>query len=229
MNRSPLVWLVLALAGWIAVTGRCADVQIAEALAEAGVHERAAEVAAAQRDSAHAENARLIAAVDSAKVSEERAQAVADSVTRDVALRSSRALRAAQATSDTLRASLTATQAALLTRTETAYQAVIAAKDEQIGALESQVATLYDGIGARDLLIVGMGEEMAALDQAATAYRIRGDLATSYARSQAQKGVIYRVLATGGAGKVCYDAINDGSTGLAVGSCAVAVYAAVSP
>ena len=162
MNRSPLVWLVLALAGWIAVTGHCADVEIAEALAEAGAHERAAEVAAAQRDSAHAENARLIAAVDSAKVSEERAKAVADSVTRDVALRSSRALQAAREASDTLRASLTATQAAQLDRMETEWTSVYAAQADVVVALQQQVATLYEGIGARDAVIAGLGAELEA-------------------------------------------------------------------
>jgi len=162
VTRHPLVWLVLALAGWIAVTGRCADVDIAEALAEAGVHERAAEVAAAQRDSLRRANAILTDAVTTAKVSEERAQAVADSVTRDVALRSSRALRAAREASDTLRASLTASQAVQLDRMEAEWASVYAAQAEQVAALTSQVATLYEGIGARDAVISGLGAELEA-------------------------------------------------------------------
>ena len=162
MTRSRIVWLVLALAGWIAVTGRCADVQIAEALAEAGVHERAAEVAAAQRDSLAKHNAFLTSLVDSAKVSEERAKAAVDSVTRDVALRSSRALRAAQATSDTLRASLTATQAAQLDRINAEWTSVYAAQADVVVALQQQVATLYEGIGARDAVIAGLGAELEA-------------------------------------------------------------------
>jgi len=158
----PLHWLVLALVGWIVVTGRCADVEIAEALAEAGVHERAAEVAAAQRDSLHRANVALALAVDSARMAEQRAREAVDSVAREVALQSTRARQVAQATADTLRASLTASQAVQLDRIEAEWSTVVLAQAEHIGALESQVATLYAGIGARDAVITGLREELAA-------------------------------------------------------------------
>ena len=162
MTARPLVWLVLALVGWIAITGRCADVQIAEALAEAGAHERAAEVAAAQRDSLRRQNAILTDAVTTARLSEQRAREAVDSVARDVALRSSRALQAAREASEGLRASLTASQAVELDRIETEWANVVAAKDSLITTLYNERATLYAGIGARDAAISGLREELAA-------------------------------------------------------------------
>ena len=162
MTKQPLAWLVLALVGWIVVTGHCSDTEIAEALAKAQTYEQAAERAAAERDSLHAQNLQLAQAVESARLSEQTARALVDSVARDVALRSARAAQAAREASDTLRASLTASQAAQLDRIESEWAAVVAAKDEQVAALEGQVATLYAGIGARDAVITGLGAELEA-------------------------------------------------------------------
>lgn len=209
MARS--VWLlVAALVGWIAITGHCADIQIAEARAAAGAYEQAAQVAAAQRDSIHLASAALALAVDSARMAERRAQGVVDSVTRDVALGSTRALQAAQESSSALRASLDATQAVelgYLDRIETEYNAVIRARADQVAALEMQVSTLIAGIEVRDAVISGLRDELAAEVAIRTQLTLANEVYRGALRSQGRRAAITRVVTYALAGFVVYQAV----------------------
>lgn len=126
------------------------------------------------------------------------------------------------AAADSLRATLDSVQSVHLANIESSHRAEVRAlqrlTDETRLWGESWKALAV----SQDSLIAAQSAQIA-LHSA-----INQGLRRAYARQQVA-GKATQLIAVVGAGKVCYDAINDGRTGLAIGSCAVTAIAAAMP
>lgn len=123
---------------------------------------------------------------------------------------------------------LDSTESALFAEHQAATAEIIAAKDEQIATLETENAALYATIATHIEYEATLSTTLAAERGLSVQYRIAAELAQAHARRVAVTSRVNQAVAVAGSGKVCYDAINDGSTGLAVGSCLVAGLVAVA-
>lgn len=163
MKPVPALALVLiALAVGFMASRSFGGRAVAEALDRAAAAEAAVAFLVPQRDSIRAANDTLTATVEAAKIAERAAELAADSVARVAASRIAQAGRRASEGADALRASLDSAQAVQLGEIELAWGEVVAANAVHIEALEGQIATLDAGIVARDLLISGVHNELAA-------------------------------------------------------------------
>jgi hypothetical protein len=166
--------------------------------------------------------AQLEAQADSAGNVAHRADTVRVEVERVVRVEVDHSRERAQAAADSLRATLDSVQALQLANVETSHRAEVAALER---IADERLAW---GTAWRDYAIAGDSLAQAQSAQIALKDVVSNGLRQA-ARRQAITNKVTQAVAVAGAGKVCYDAVNAGQTGLAVGSCAVAVWAAARP
>lgn len=188
----------------------------------------------AQRDSARAEAVIAEASKDSAYAVADSAleahaalAASSDSTIAELTRRIQATTASAARTADEIRARVDAETAGLVDRMEAEWIAVVEA--ERATTETWRVRALSAEAGWAD-------ERLA---RAAAETQIEAERAVSASQSaviRAQDAVIAelrrdnlinRAVAVAGSGKMCYDAIGNGSTGIAIGSCGAALYSAL--
>lgn len=178
------------------------------------------------REDSIAANAQVIAQLSAERDSLGRIAHTADTVRveveRVVRVEVDRSREAARASADSLRATLDSTEAVMLANLEANHEAEVAA------VWRVADTRLAWGNSWRDYAIVGDSLARAQAAQIALHAAVNDGLRSAM-RRQAVTNKLTQFVAVGGAGKVCYDAVNAGQTGLAVGSCAITVWAAVRP
>lgn len=217
--RTALLVLLGAIIAWLAADALrgdpVPDSRVPELQAAVDSARRIARDATAAREAAEAALADTVAALAEARAYAGRvavaARAEADSIAArlsdryggdSVAVRELRNLRAAH-------------RREVLAERERArtWEAEARAKGRVISALHVEVSALTAQVGALEALTVEQRAAIASRDAAIAALGTRNG--------------INRVLATAGMGKMCYDAIDEGQTWIAVGSCAGGLYSAL--
>lgn len=183
----------------------------------------------------------LQAAVDSARRIARDARAARDSVERALAdsteaWRQSRvnlqaiastAREEADSIARHLSAALDTTGARLLADLRAAHRREVLAERERARTWEAEARAKDRVISALHVEVSALTAQVADLE-ALTDYQ-RGALASRGAAydSLHRRNGVNRILATAGMGKMCYDAIDEGQTWIAVGSCAGGLYSAL--
>lgn len=193
IDRHSLPWVLFAAS----VLALFAVLQM-EPAPDSGLWERAANLAAAERDSIALVNAGLLAAADSAALVSARADSLAREQIAKATERAATYRRQASASRDSLAARLDSQEVSMLERYDADRDAIDAAEAEVVDAIRSQLLTTTAERDALLLAVTGLRAEVAALTRENDGLREAIDSLHDRIRGAERQGLITKgVLAVG--------------------------------